>query len=605
MNIRLILAMILSVSLLLVACGDENTIINPGGGTDNGGDDNGNGDDNGDVGNGDNEDTPFMFGSGEGDDFQDGVLGMGLATIASGGSTGVYGRVLDEDGEPATDRDWQVEFSSSCLSNDEAAINSPVPVNDNGEFSATYQAQGCFGEDVLTARAVSTGAEGAETTLSANATLNIESASLGTLIFVEADPDFIGLKGMGNMGIPENSAVTFLVEDANGNPMPDTAVEFWLSTTVGGLELSAEETVTDSAGQATVNLMSGTAATPVHVNARVVETQVASQSSAVTVSTGIAEEQGVSIAFETLNPPVAGCVGEEVEVSFHARDRFSNPVVDGTIVHFSTEGGRIDSSCQLEDGSCSVTWTSQAPMPSRSTVLAYMQGEESFRDRTGDGLFGEEEAGFGPSEDDYDFNNPDVDEDVGWVDTGEPYRDDNESGSFDPGADSFFWDYYQTGFWSEPNGVWDGALCGAGIEDDGDREQFKNDYCGSENAPVGRSGVMVLADNLNPQIDADDAFTVGSGPFEFSVSDINGQPLPNGTEVSFAPGYGEVLGEDSITIGNTNIDGPIELSFNVTESGEEDLEECEIGVIQVTTPGNSCSAGSLAAHEVTVCGSES
>ncbi|MDQ2070205.1 hypothetical protein [Natronospira bacteriovora] len=602
MNMRFLLALIFMSFIALAGCeSDTGTMVQPGTGTD-APDDDDDDDDDTDPGEGATG-AGLILGSGEGEDFQAGVLELGMSTIASGGSTGVMGRLVDEDGNPPS-QDYQVNLTSTCVEEGIANILSPVTAI-GGEFQSTYTAQGCAGEDTITAT-VNVGDGGDSVTLVASATVEVEEATLGSLVFVDADPQLIGLRGMGVAGISETSTVTFQVQDTQGNPTPGRNVQFSLSTSVGGIALSTELSTSNSQGLVTTQVISGTVATSVRVNARVVDTNVTSQSSQLSISTGIAEEAGISLGLDIYNPPVQRCLGARIPIRVHARDRFSNPVVDGTVVHFSTEGGRIQSSCMTEDGECEVEWVSQDPMPMRSTILAYMEGEESFKDRTGDGLFGTEEASFGPHQGSYDWDDPDEDESIGWIDTGEPFRDDNESGSFEPGIDGFFWDYHGTGEWTGPNSLYDGALCGYGIEDEATREQFQEQNCGLPQAPIGRQTVMVLADNLNVSIDAPASYTVGGAPLTFTVSGPMDQTLPLGSTIALETDYGEVLGQDTVTIGNTNFDGPNVVEFIISESGEEDTSICEIGVITVTTPADLCGgAGVIVQREIEICGSTS
>jgi len=605
MNIRLLLAFILAAMLVLSACGSDDSLIGGGGDDDSTDVDDGNdnGEDNGEDNGGDGSSLMgLMIGSGSGDDFNEGELELQMSTIAAGGSTGVLGTIVDEDGELA-DGEYQVTFHSDCMEDGLAEINSPVSAL-NGEFSTTYTATGCSGSDTIQAR-VEIPSEGTSETIIATADVEIEPAELGSITFESAEPRTIGLQGMGNMGIPEASEVQYQVSDVTGAPIPGQQVEFSLSTSVGGIELSTDSTTTDNQGIARVTVTSGTVPTPVRVNATAVDANVSTQSAPLTISTGIPEQQGIAITPEVLNPPARGCVGDDIEVMFSARDRFSNPVVDGTPVNFSTEGGRVQSSCEIVDGSCTVTYTNQDPQPFRSTILAYLPGEESFKDRTGDGLFGPEEASFGPTEGDFDFNDPDSDADIGWIDSGEPFRDDNESGEFEPGVDGFFWDYYQTGEWTGPNGLYDGALCGAGIEDEAAREEFQDAYCGSPNAPIGVQTVMVISSNGPARIEAPERHTVGSGLLVVGISDTNGQTPPFGTQVSLDLEYGEVLGDDTVEIGSTNAQAPLEIAFDITEAGEDDTSECEISQLSVETPSGSCGGGAVVTIEIEICGSDS
>lgn len=61
------------------------------------------------------------------------------------------------------------------------------------------------------------------------------------------------------------------------------------------------------------------------------------------------------------------------------------PVPDGTVVNFTTEGGSIPGSCVTQDGVCSVTFTAQDPRPANGrydTGKRYTELPETFRTRT-------------------------------------------------------------------------------------------------------------------------------------------------------------------------------------------------------------------------------
>ncbi|MET0044774.1 MAG: hypothetical protein ABW100_14800, partial [Candidatus Thiodiazotropha sp. 6PLUC3] len=129
-------------------------------------------------------------------------------------------------------------------------------------------------------------------------------------------------------------------------------------------------------------------------------------------------------------------------LTVHAADHFNNPVPDGTAVYFTTEGGQIQSQCEILDGACSVNWTSSNPRSSegRITILASMLGEESFIDANGNGVL--------------DFG------DTAFANIPEAFRDDDENGVRDPVLEEFV-DFNANGVYDDssvdPN--YNGALC--------------------------------------------------------------------------------------------------------------------------------------------------
>jgi hypothetical protein len=100
----------------------------------------------------------------------------------------------------------------------------------------------------------------------------------------------------------------------------------------------------------------------------------------------------MTLVVEKPNLRARGWAGVSTSVTVFVGDNLNDKtVLDGVTVNFSTEGGRIDPSCSISDGSCSVTWNSQLPAPvgddGRVTVVAWMSGAESFKDLNANGLF--------------------------------------------------------------------------------------------------------------------------------------------------------------------------------------------------------------------------
>jgi hypothetical protein len=79
-------------------------------------------------------------------------------------------------------------------------------------------------------------------------------------------------------------------------------------------------------------------------------------------------------------------------------------------------------------------WTKRHPRNGLVTIIAIADGEESFEDLNGNGV--------------YDLGEP-------FIDLGEPFVDDNDNGVHDPGE--WFLDVNGNGVYDGPNGVWDGA----------------------------------------------------------------------------------------------------------------------------------------------------
>jgi len=281
-------------------------------------------------------------------------------------------------------------------------------------------------------------------------------AIVGSIQFVNTSPTTITLLGTGGTERSETAVVTFKLLDSEGFPIPDKTVNFSLNTEIGGLRMSPTSDTTDRNGEVSTIVYSGTVPTVVRVTATADVTSLEgdvytlfTQSDKLVASTGIPDQNSLSIAISTFNPEAADFVGREVIVSARLADLFNNIVPDGTAVYFSTEGGSIEPSCLTQDGGCEVIWTSGSPTPSdhRNTIIATAVGNESFIDSDSDGYFSDADG-----EPFIDLNkNHTYDE--AFVDSNgnnvfdEPFVDNNSDGLYTPGES--FTDHNR-------NGIYDG-----------------------------------------------------------------------------------------------------------------------------------------------------
>ncbi len=410
---------------------------------------------------------------------------LSLALLAGcGGSAGNTGAAEAQFNEPGINLSMSAsstgEVKTSIPANDDAKINivflddGSLPL-DNEIISLTATSGTLSQASVLTnntGRAsvtiyapddLSSGsAPGVLTAVAGevSATLNYEfvatassdganSSSAGSIEFINAAPTFMSMKGTGGQGYGETSQVTFKVVDITGAPIEGATINFTVSTTVGGLSLSPASASTNASGLVTTTVQAGTISTPVRVGASVTLSDgelIYVQSDLLTVTTGIPDQNSFSLSMDKFAPEGWNYDGQEVVVTARLGDRFNNPVPDGTVVNFTTEGGSIESSCTTTDSSCTVTWTSQNPRPDdhRSTVLAYAIGHETFYDFNANGVF--------DNGDEFD-------------DLGEAFRDDDETGTYNPGSGNGFSqdekliDYDENGLFTAADGDYNGVPC--------------------------------------------------------------------------------------------------------------------------------------------------
>ncbi|WP_420709396.1 hypothetical protein [Shewanella sp. 10N.7] len=297
--------------------------------------------------------SPFVEGQAEvilADDSPDGLTAGGTATINV--------LIQDEDGNPFT-QPIDVNFSSTCATKNpaQAELSSPVS-SSNGIATSTYLAQGCVGEDQINVTANAGGIS-----LSAVATINVLPSEIGSIVFVSAEPESIGILGTGGI---ESSVVKFQVLDKNSNVVANQKVDFALNTDIGGISIEPPNATTNNDGIVQSVVTTGTVATSVRVTATVDSDAVpaiSSQSKQLIVSTGIPDQDSFSLSSTIRNAEGWNKESTEVEVTARMADAFNNPVPDGTTVSFTTEGGSIEDACQTINGACSVMWTSQLPRP--------------------------------------------------------------------------------------------------------------------------------------------------------------------------------------------------------------------------------------------------
>jgi hypothetical protein len=445
--------------------------------------------------------------------FQVGVIGIQSTSLAAGGSTSLEVVLVDQTGAAYTGSST-VTFSSKCTAEGLATITTTGSASGTatittttGSAGATYVATGCSIADPITATASAN-----SQTLTANGTITVQAATIGSIEFVSATPSNITLKGTGaTIGGTSSatSTVIFKVLDSSGGPSPNAPVKFSANTTVGGITITPTSGETDATGQIQTVVTGGTVATTVRITATTTTSagvSISTQSSALTISTGIPTSANISLAVACWNVEAFNEDGVNVTATVRMSDRFSNPVPDGTTANFQTTLGGIVGTCQTgptgssptnTPGECAVTWTSKEPYsvagnpqttagskylpagncvgPSnsasqkycntttngRSPIYATAVGEESFVDANGNGIFDAgDTVAFDAVDKDNDFTNGSP---KPWFDTSEPFL--NEWELYDAYSTPIyiagepFIDFNVNGMRDGPDGLFNGTLC--------------------------------------------------------------------------------------------------------------------------------------------------
>jgi len=548
---------------------------------------------------------------GSGTPFQEGVADISLAQISAGGTTVVTVNIVDDQGnlfkEPV-----DINFSSSCsgLATPSATLSSPITTS-NGVASSTYLAKGCVGDDPINVTANAGGIN-----LSATTSVKVLPASVGSIEFISATPENIGILGTGALGGAESSTVKFRVLDTNANPVNNQVVNFSLNTDVGGVEIIPTSATTDNNGFVQTVINSGTVATGVRVTASIDGSSplISSQSSVLVISTGLPDQDSFTLSANILNPEGWDLDGTEVQVTARMADAFNNPVPDGTAVSFTTEGGSIEPSCTTVNGICSVTWRSQFPRPEghilgdvnnlthvpeaintmgqkyggRATITATAIGEESFPDLNGNGRFDASEmaAFLGNNVSGLPF------------DLNEAFVDYNEDGVFNPtqpngqagGELEELIDFNNNGIFDLKDGKYNGVLCA--LDANGDPAHAG---CSTQKSINVRRELVLVMSGSKAQfvtvLPVGGATIVinGDGTANASViiSDLHNQPMPAGSTVVFSvAGSGSIASTASFNWPNTNKNGG--QTYSVTVKGEkEGLPKTGVLYVEVTTPSGA------------------
>jgi adhesin/invasin len=518
--------------------------------------------------------------TGAGDPFRI-ILAADSTAISIFGTTGITAQVLDNEGNPVADG-TAVFFTTSLAGTGVTPSGTTVDGLATSIFSAGTQSG--VATVIVTAGSAS-----------ANISITIGSGPAGSLEFVSAVPTVIGVRGS---ALPQKSTITFRVRDVNGNPVRDgTLVTFTLISGVGGGETIEPMQVGTTAGLASTVLTSGMVSGPVRVQASVTVRTITLTSSSTNVSIAGGAPSGAHLGVAPAFRNIAGLVTQGIICPVEAivGDRFGNPVPQGTAVSFLANAGVIGPqglSDQL--GNASTEIKTGPPTPHVGTVtnladartglvtiIAVTQGEETFIDSNGNGLFdGPQE--FNPSDPELDMPEPFIDHII--LCNGLPFPSPCPSSpppilsgnnQFDP-TDRFelFIDANRNGRWDQPNGVWDA-----------DKPIFASAtvlFTGPTQLTVG-----VLQTDGTCSGDPS-GFAVRDGgasqAFCFLARDPAGRPLVGGTEISVTTSAGAISGTSSVILPDTQRGGPgiTFFTFAVVDDDPGDTDPASEALVTVS-----------------------
>ncbi len=527
-------------------------------------------------------------------EFVEGEIKLSLSnnTLSAGGTLGLSVDLVDSDNQ-RINTPTAISFSSNCVNNGNATVDQTV-FSIKGGASATFEDIKCAGvtgtEDIIIASVTTNGV-----TSSASVTIEITGEQLGSIEFVSAEPNSIVLKGSGGQ---ETSILTFVVKSALGNTVAQQEVNFSLDTTVGGIALGRTSGLTNSQGQITTQVLSGTVPTTASVSAQASmtfngeEVSVQTQSNQLSINTGLPEQASMTISASLLNPE-ASTVGETSEISVWLADSFNNPVPDGTPANFTTEGGSIESQCLTVNGTCSVEWRATEPFldDHRSTILVTTDGHETFYDTNGNNIFDDADgAAITDSLVSSGFSRH-APEASGFVDMSEAWRDDNENRIRDANETKFF-DDNGDGAFTGPDGNFngpqcEGALCNTSAKKSTIRKSLVLIMSDAYDANfILTSEGTVYKNNTGTNVQVPPLADGASRAFNFQFADSAMQTLPAGSEILVEFEGGILTGESTFTVGNNTISGFQEINFVITNEAEGEAIEATLKV-SIQTPNTS------------------
>ncbi|WP_374257417.1 Ig-like domain-containing protein [Aquabacterium sp.] len=483
-----------------------------------------------------------------------GALTVGSSTVSAYQSIQVSVPAT-AGGKPATGVPVSFEATCGTLSASNVATDS------SGVAKVTYTNQlsgggACSGTVRIDARTTPSSSP-------SSTTITAEKPVPSNIQFVGASPARIYLQGVPGSS---SSVVKFKLLDESAKPIASEPVLLDLVLYPSGTYLSApgklsEEKATDSNGEVSVSVISGTAPGPVQVRARLKsDTSIANVSNGLSVASGLPTQNRFSLSVSTFNIEAWEVDGVKTALTIRAADRLGNPVPDGTAINFVVAPvGQVVASC-LTTGTaandiaqCSVQFSSQdtPPVNGRVVVLAWAKGEESFVDLSN------------PS--DNVFNGNDT-----FVDLGQPFLDANLNGSYDVGE-------YQA---DKASGT---SACPAGT---GSVPDTCNGTWGA--ASVRRTAVIVLSGsepdltrlNAVAARDADN----NTCTYSFTLQDARGNPLPAGTKLSVVTANGgifTVFSGQGETVPNTN---DASRTVHVANFSSCSSENGLSATVKVTTP---------------------
>ena len=327
--------------------------------------------------------------------------------VIAGGQTAVSIIANDSTGNPISG--ILINLNANC-----GQLPSQTTSDENGRVEFVYKAINM--DNTLCSGNVRLSANSGNSTQTANITIQAPEAT--SIVYTSNDLTL----GIQNSGSSATGEAEFTIY-SNRTPLANAEVILSLEKSPLGLSFvelgnRANQTLrTDENGRVSVNIYPGSTPGPVEIKATLAsDSRINALSKGISIASSRVTQDGISLSFGT-NALDWSIDGDNTSVTARLVDRNGNKVPDGTVVNFTTEGGKVfPSSCTTSDGACGITFSTQNPRPGdgRVSLLAVVEGEKAYIDQN-------------------ENNAWDESSDILVHNIGDTFRDDNENNTFEIG----------------------------------------------------------------------------------------------------------------------------------------------------------------------------
>ena len=351
----------------------------------------------------------------------------------------------DQQGTPLSGVITDLRFNSDCLSeriskmlsptDDGSYVETTIFSSDSGAVEARYLTDGCSEEP--RGLGATANFNGQFVSLTTPIIINIEKDSVQQIKWISSTPDRIVTQGSNGQQISE--VVFELIGNLNARvPGKTVSVTLNASGENPDVKIIGEPTEpdgniyefeSDSQGRVTINVKAGYKTDNLTIDVSHVNEEgepVTGQSQDLTIASGLTSYGNFTLDLKRHSPLSYDRSSVEVdllEVVATVKDRFGDPVADGTVVTFQVESttrsnpsiGSIgsffdeegntnkDAVCETLSGVCSVFWGPDGDNHSPDgwvTIMAIAKGQENFIDSNSNNIFDDGDDFFVSTSDD-------------------------------------------------------------------------------------------------------------------------------------------------------------------------------------------------------------